>query len=139
MKTLKSSSHGTLLTYFSGFLLSLALTLTAFLMVKKHIDSHHLTFSDNFMLIVLSILAITQLMVQLVFFLHLDRESKPWWNMTVLVFALGTVFILVAGSIWIMDNLEYHHGSHDVTHDGHALTSPDQTNQYIIQDEGVQP
>jgi cytochrome o ubiquinol oxidase operon protein cyoD len=89
------------------------------------------------MLAALSVLAIIQLFVQLTFFLHLDRESKPWWNNTAFAFAVIVVVILVGGSIWIMANLNYHHGAHDVTHTGHVLTSPQQTTQYIIQDEGI--
>jgi hypothetical protein len=57
----------------------------------------------------------------------------------VLLFAAVCVFILVAGSIWIMTNLSYHHAGFGRTHDGHTLTTPAQTNHYIVQDEGVQP
>jgi cytochrome o ubiquinol oxidase subunit IV len=136
-KTSHASASGTYLTYTAGFVLSLALTSISFWLVHKHLLSHHVSPTDNFMLAALAALAITQLLVQLVFFLHIDRESKPWWNATALIFALGTVFILVAGSIWIITHLDYHHGSHNVTHDGHTLTTPQQTTQYIIHDEGV--
>jgi heme/copper-type cytochrome/quinol oxidase subunit 4 len=91
------------------------------------------------MLVALAVLALTQLFVQLTFFLHLDRESKPWWNNIVLAFAVTCVFIIVGGSIWIMSNLNYHHGPQDVTHTGHVLQNPSQTNRYIIQDEGIKP
>jgi cytochrome o ubiquinol oxidase operon protein cyoD len=136
-----NSAHaqGNYLTYISGYALSLILTLIAFALVRRHLNSHHLSPSDNFMLVALAVLALTQLFVQLTFFLHLDRESKPWWNNTALAFAITVVLILVGGSIWIMSNLNYHHGPQDVTHDGHTLHSPQQTTQYIIQDEGVQP
>ncbi len=132
-------SHGTIKTYVTGYVLSLGLTGTAFWLVHKHLLSHHVTPSDNLMLAALAALAITQLFVQLVFFLHLDRESKPRWNNVVLAFAATVVFILVGGSIWIMTNLNYHHEGFGHTHDGHELTTPSQTNQYIIKDEGVQP
>jgi cytochrome o ubiquinol oxidase operon protein cyoD len=135
----QSFAHGSYLTYISGFLLSLTLTLVAFGLVKRHLDNNHLTPSDGFMLVALAVLAVIQLFVQLTFFLHLDRESKPWWNSTVLAFAVTVVVILVGGSIWIMANLDYHHGPQNLTHDGHALHGASQTNQYIIQDEGVQP
>jgi cytochrome o ubiquinol oxidase subunit IV len=131
------AASGSYTTYITGFLLSLALTATAFLLVHRHLSSHHLMPSDNFILGALAVLAIAQLFVQLSFFLHLDRESKPFWNNTVLAFAGIVVFILVGGSIWIMTNLNYHHGTHNVTHTGHALTTPRQTTQYIIQDEGI--
>jgi cytochrome o ubiquinol oxidase subunit IV len=133
----KTVATGSYLTYIVGFLLSLALTLTAFALVKHHLDTHHLSPSDKYMLAALATLAITQLFVQLTFFLHLDRESKPWWNNTALAFAAVVVVILVGGSIWIMANLNYHHGPHNVTHTGHTLTTPQQTTHYIIQDEGV--
>ena len=53
----------------------------------------------------LAALAVAQLMVQLVFFLHLGTESKPRWNLTVVLFALMVVVILVFGSLWIMKNI----------------------------------
>jgi|SRR4051812_24292592 cytochrome o ubiquinol oxidase subunit IV len=133
----EATFKGTYINYVIGYGLSVALTLTAFGLVKHHLATHHLSPTDDFMLAGLAVLAITQLFVQLIFFLHLDRQSKPWWNTTALAFAAIVVLILVGGSIWIMANLNYHHGPHDVTHTGHTLTSPQQTTQYIIQDEGV--
>lgn len=127
------SSHGNLAMYIAGYLLSLGLTGTAFWLTHKHLQSHHASPSDGFMLVALAILAITQLFVQLIFFLHLDRESKPRWNSLVLAFAATVVVILVGGSIWIMTNLGYHH-----PHDAHThQLTPAQLNQSIIQDEGV--
>lgn len=133
----QNAASGTALTYISGYILSLALTSISFLLVHRHLANHHLSPTDGFMLVALSVLALTQLFVQLTFFLHLDRESKPWWNNTALAFAAMVVFILVGGSIWIMTNLDYHHAGHNVTHTGHILTTPQQTTQYIIQDEGI--
>lgn len=131
----EDSSLGSYWTYIAGYVLSLGLTSTAFWLVHKHLQSHHVSPSDNFMLAALAVLALTQLMVQLVFFLHLDRESKPRWNGLVLSFAAMVVVILVGGSIWIMTNLGYHHPHSD---HNHGLT-PGQLNQSIIKDEGVQP
>lgn len=131
------ASRGTVITYTAGFILSLGLTMAAYLLVHRHVQSHHLIFSDGFLLTAISLLAVTQLFVQLMFFLHLDRESKPWWNNTALAFAAIVVFIIVLGSIWIMNNLGYHHGPRNITHDGHTLTTPQQTDKYIIQDEGI--
>jgi cytochrome o ubiquinol oxidase operon protein cyoD len=136
-KSSGESSLGSVRSYTIGFALSLALTSIAFLLTHKHLRTGHVMPSDTFMLWALSFLAITQLFVQLIFFLHLDRESKPRWNNTVLAFAAIVVIILVGGSIWIMTNLNYHHGPHSVTHTGHVLTTPRQTTQYIIQDEGI--
>ncbi len=124
----QDSAKGTAKTYVTGFLLSLALTLVAYIPVSRHVSSHHATFSDTFLLIWVGALAIIQLFVQLIFFLHLGHESKPRWNLTVASFAALIVLILVLGSIWIMNNLDYHHP--------HVIP-PSQTNTYIIHDEGI--
>ncbi len=134
----KDTKSGTLHSYWTGYLLSLSLTLVAFSVVKHHVDSGHVSPSDNYVLVILAVLAITQLFVQLVFFLHLDRESKPRWNAVVLAFAAVVVVILVAGSIWIISNLNYHHAGPGHTHGGHALI-PQQNDQQIINDEGISP
>jgi cytochrome o ubiquinol oxidase subunit IV len=98
---------GTLINYISGFILSLILTLTAYFLVQHHVATHHLVPSDNVAVAFLSALAIIQLIVQLVYFLHLDKQSKKRWNIVVLIFAVIVVFILVAGSLWIMYSLNY--------------------------------
>jgi heme/copper-type cytochrome/quinol oxidase subunit 4 len=113
------SSAGSFHSYLIGFILSLSLTLVAFAVVNKHVDSGHQFPSDNMVLIFLAILATAQLLVQLVFFPAI------------------VVLILVLGSLWIISNLDTHHYGYGSTHDGHELTSPSQTNQYIIHDEGI--
>ncbi len=52
-----------------------------------------------------------QMLVQLFFFLHMDEEAQPRWNMMALCFALLVVAIVVGGTLWIMSNLS--HGQHD--------------------------
>lgn len=115
-------------TYIAGFIFSLSLTLAAFLLVWRYVDSDRQIFSEGFLLAWIAALAIVQLFTQLVFFLHLGRESKPRWNLTVLAFAAIIVVILVFGSLWIMANLGYHQGGD---------MSPRQTDQYIMEDEGI--
>jgi cytochrome o ubiquinol oxidase operon protein cyoD len=67
-------------------------------------------------------LAIIQLFVQLFFFLHLGEESKPRWNLMVLLFAAMVVIIVVFGSLWIMNNLNYN-------------MMPDMNNKTELQDQ----
>ena len=94
-------------SYIIGFVLSVALTLTAYLFVNAHVSSAHHDFPHHFLIGLVMLLATIQLIVQLVFFLHLDREPKPYWNLQVLLFAAGVIAIVVIGSIWIMNNLNY--------------------------------
>lgn len=100
--------RGTLGTYITGFVLSLLLTGTAYALVWGHVHSAHERFSHHFIIPVVLGLAVLQLLVQLVFFLHLSRQSKPRWNMLMLAFAFIVIFIVVGGSVWIMDSLNYH-------------------------------
>lgn len=112
--------HGTTKSYVVGFILSVVLTLIAFYVVANQSLG-----SSGLRLLVL-FLAVVQLFVQVAFFLHLGKESKPRWNLIVFGFAVMVVFIVVVGSLWIMNNLDYHH------------ETPQQTNRTIIEDEGFQ-
>jgi len=94
-------ASGSTLSYTVGFLLSIVLTLAAYTLVTNHdLASWSLVFA-------LIGLAIAQLFVQMVFFLHLAKKSKPRWNLMVFLFMLMVVIIVVVGSLWIMYNLNY--------------------------------
>ena len=113
---MKPEEQGNILTYSTGFVLSVLLTVSAYLTVARHL------FAGWQLTSALVTLAILQLMVQLVFFLHLGRETKPRWKLLVFWGMLGVLCILVFGSLWIMNNLNYH------------MMTP----QQIQQDEGIQ-
>jgi len=119
----EGAARGSFASYAAGFGLSVILTLTAFYLVYQHKHSTNPIFSHKYLMGALVLLAITQLFVQLLFFLHLDRESKPFWNLQVAILAAGVVLILVIGSIWIMNNLNYH------------MNSPQQIQKYIHDQE----
>lgn len=87
--------------YVFGFLASIALTLTAYVLVTYG------SASKNVIAGLISGLAIVQFLVQMVFFLHLAEERGPRWKLLIAAFMLGTVFIIVFGSIWIMNSLNY--------------------------------
>lgn len=114
MKQLSTSaSNFRVASYVVGFILSVLLTLSAYLLVSQHTSGHHTFLTQRFIIGTILVLAMVQLIVQLIFFLHLGREAKPRWNLQVLIFAAGVVLILVLGSLWIMANLDYHHGNTD--------------------------
>jgi cytochrome o ubiquinol oxidase operon protein cyoD len=111
---------GSKTTYIVGFVLSMVLTVIAFTLVHIHVAHHHTYPSDNFMKYALLVLAAIQLFVQLIFFLHLSRDSRPRWNAWAFAFAAITVLIVVVGSLWIMSNLNYR-----------MMYSPSQVRQYL--------
>jgi cytochrome o ubiquinol oxidase operon protein cyoD len=104
--SVKETSHtpkkNKLKTYVSGYVLSVALTLTAYLLAT------HQTASDYwFVIVMITILAFMQFLVQLVFFLHISNDKKQRWKLLVLIFMIVIVSILILGSLWIMNNLNY--------------------------------
>lgn len=107
--------------YMVGFLLSLYLTLTAYYLVVKEM------FPPFTLTVAIVTLALVQFAIQVVFFLHVGEETKPRWNIKTFAYMLLVVVILVVGSLWIMANLDYHHGS----------TPPAQVDEQIIEDEGI--
>lgn len=93
--------QATLSSYISGFVLSLLLTGLAYLVVTRDVVA------SQWVVPLIVVLALIQFVVQLVFFLHLGRETRPRWNLMAFLFMLMVVFIVVGGSLWIMSNLDY--------------------------------
>ncbi|MBI3889507.1 cytochrome o ubiquinol oxidase subunit IV [Candidatus Saccharibacteria bacterium] len=93
--------------YVIGFVLSLIITLVAFWMVYAHTHGAQFSFPSNVLIPMLGILAFSQFVVQLVYFLHLGTEQKPRWKLVVFWFMVIVVLIVVVGSLWIMQNLNY--------------------------------
>lgn len=112
-------SHISFGGYVIGFVSSLVLTLAAYTLVS------HRSLMGNGLIAAILVLATVQLVIQLIFFLHLGRESKPQWNLVFFSFMFLVVGILVIGSVWIMDHLNYN------------TMSPNATDTYIIHDEGI--
>ncbi len=99
------SSHATPGSYISGFILSVIVTLAAYVLVQNQTSGSHALFAHPFVIGAISVLALIQFMVQMYFFLHLGQETQPRWKLMVLFFMITIVLIIVSGSIWIMYNL----------------------------------
>jgi cytochrome o ubiquinol oxidase operon protein cyoD len=94
----------TLLLRFIGYAASLILTLSAYLIIV-HPDFFHLEIRAA--IVIIFILALLQSNIQLIFFLDLWREKGPRWNLAFFVSTLGIITLIIAGSIWIMNHLNY--------------------------------
>ena len=118
MKEQVEKTHGTISSLSIGFLLSILLTLSAYLLVTQHlIPVTVMAFSVIF-------LALMQFVVQMLFFLHLDKESGPRWNLIVFLSTISFVLVVLLGSLWIMNHLNYN-------------MSPDTVNLYMQDEEGI--
>lgn len=93
--------HGTLQSYLTGFILSIILTGTAFFLAwARPFPEYPLIFS-------LIALGILQALAQVLFFLHVGKESKPRWETLVFLFMILVLLIVVIGSLWIMFDLHH--------------------------------
>lgn len=100
------AAYGSYKSYAVGFILSIALTFISFYLVM------HGVFPPKMLYVAVSVLAIIQLFVQVVFFLHLNTSSNASWNAISFFFTLLMVLILVVGTLWIMYNLYQKMGMH---------------------------
>lgn len=92
--------HGTVKSYVTGFVLSVILTAIPFGVVMGG------GFEDRLLTAaVVVISAIAQVIVQMVYFLHMNTRSDEGWTFMALVFTLVVVVIMIAGSLWVMYHL----------------------------------
>jgi cytochrome o ubiquinol oxidase operon protein cyoD len=50
-------------------------------------------------------MAVIQVVVHLIYFLHMNTSSEERWNLVALLFTAMIIGIVVVGSLWIMYNL----------------------------------
>ncbi|MFC6445715.1 cytochrome o ubiquinol oxidase subunit IV [Shinella zoogloeoides] len=94
------AGHGSFRGYMTGFVLSVILTAIPFWLVMAGVlDSKLLT-----AVIVMGI-GVVQIVVHMVYFLHMNPRSEGGWTMMALIFTLIIVGIAIAGSLWVMHHL----------------------------------
>lgn len=93
-------AHGTLRDYLIGFGLSVILTAIPFWLVMGDVlESKAVTGY------VIMGFAAVQIVVHMIYFLHMNAESDEGWTLTALVFTIILVAITLAGSLWVMHHL----------------------------------
>jgi cytochrome o ubiquinol oxidase operon protein cyoD len=93
--------HGSLKSYIIGFCISLLLTAIAFSLV-----GFRLMRGDAAIFSIVG-LGILQAIAQMLFFLHIGKESKPRWETLLFLFMVLILVIIVIGSLWIMYDLNH--------------------------------
>ena len=97
--TVAGESHASVKSYMIGFVLSVILTAIPFGLVM---DQGHYGFTAETVLAAILVLAVVQVFVHVVYFLHMDRSAEQRWNVLAFAFTVMILAIVVAGSIWIM-------------------------------------
>ncbi|MBA4215713.1 MAG: cytochrome o ubiquinol oxidase subunit IV [Burkholderiales bacterium] len=83
--------------YATGFILSVILTAIPFwLVMGKVLGNPKLTG-----LVILGFAAV-QMVVHMVYFLHMNAKVEGGWSMLALLFTVALVVIMLAGSVWVM-------------------------------------
>lgn len=111
LKEIQKEWHGTLRAYVIGFFASLLLTGASFFIVASK------TLSGQPLIYTIIALALVQAIVQLLFFLHVGQEAKPRWETVVFYFMVVILFIIAAGSLWIMHDLNDRVMTMEMAHD----------------------
>lgn len=93
--------HGSLQAYLIGFGASIILTVVAFLVVWARTS-----ITREVVIFTLLGLAAAQATAQVLFFLHVGEEAKPRWETLIFLFTTLVLLIIVAGSLWIMADLD---------------------------------
>ncbi|MBO9715111.1 cytochrome o ubiquinol oxidase subunit IV [Sphingomonas sp.] len=91
--------HGSLKDYLIGFGLSVVLTAIPFWLVMAH------PFANGVTAALVMGFAAVQILVHMIYFLHMNGKAEGGWPMTALVFTLIVVVITLSGSLWVMYNL----------------------------------
>ncbi|MBA4109564.1 MAG: cytochrome o ubiquinol oxidase subunit IV [Leptothrix sp. (in: Bacteria)] len=90
-------NHGSLRDYTIGFVLSVILTAIPFWLVMGKVFND----SSTTALVILGFAAV-QIVVHMIYFLHMNARSEGGWNMLALIFTIVLVVITLAGSLWVM-------------------------------------
>ena len=99
--TVAGESHASVKSYMIGFVLSIILTAIPFGLVM---DQGHYGLSVSTVLAAILALAVVQVFVHVVYFLHMDRSAEQRWNVVAFAFTVMILVIVVSGSVWIMHN-----------------------------------
>lgn len=95
----EQGAHVTLKGYLTGFALSVILTAIPFWAVMGNV------FEPGATVAVLLGFAAVQIVVHMVYFLHMNAKSEGGWTLLALIFTLVLVVIALSGSLWVMYHL----------------------------------
>ncbi len=94
------ANHGSLRDYLIGFFLSVVLTAIPFwlVMTGAMVDK-------NAAALTIMAFAMVQIVVHMIYFLHMNGRSEGGWTMMALIFTIVLVVIVLSGSLWVMYHL----------------------------------
>ena len=93
----ESGPHSTFSGYMTGFVISIILTAIPFwLVMSKAIADRQAA------VLVLGGFAVLQILVHMVYFLHMDGKTEGGWTLLSTIFTVVFVAIAISGTLWVM-------------------------------------
>ena len=89
--------HSSLKEYAIGFVLSVILTAIPFWLVMANVITNR-----TVAVVVLGALAVVQILVHMVYFLHMNGKIEGGWTLLSTLFTIVFVAIAIAGTLWVM-------------------------------------
>ena len=89
--------HSTFSGYMTGFILSIILTAIPFWLVMADVITDKKT-----AVLVLGGFAVVQIIIHMIFFLHMNGKVEGGWTMLSTIFTVVFVAIAIAGTLWVM-------------------------------------
>ena len=93
--------HGSMRDYVTGFVLSVILTAIPFFLVMSGLAG-----SGRLTAFLVLGCAVIQIIVHMIYFLHMNLRSEAGWTMISLVFTIVVLVIAVIGTIWVMYHID---------------------------------
>lgn len=89
--------HGTRRGYLTGFALAVLLTAVPFALVMTGVIADPRVTAG-----IVMALALVQIVVHMIYFLHMNTRSEGGWTLMALIFTVIIVAIALSGSLWVM-------------------------------------
>jgi cytochrome o ubiquinol oxidase operon protein cyoD len=96
------AAHSSLKGYVTGFVLSVVLTAVPFWLVMSKVFDK----SSTTAVVILGFAAV-QIVVHMIYFLHMNTKSEGGWTLLALIFTVMIVVIALSGSLWVMYHLNH--------------------------------
>lgn len=101
------ADHGSMKSYVTGFVLAVILTAIPFgVVMAGGLPDPRLTVA------LITVFAVVQIIVHMVYFLHMNPKSEGGWTMLALIFTLVVLGITISGTLWVM----YHMNANMMPH-----------------------
>ena len=89
--------HVTMGDYVKGFILAVILTAIPFYLVMNNVITDRTTAAA-----VLGLFAVIQVLVHMVYFLHMNGKIQGGWTMLSTIFTVIFLAIAISGTLWVM-------------------------------------